>query len=454
MERLAGTSARAQRLTSAAALGLLASSTAWAFSRVFEGSGPAWKLQVTALGSAAIALLLQRRSLILATVVSAAALIVIVGWLVFPSTTWHALPTFATLHAAAHSSRLVTEQAHVQSAPTPPLAPLLLASIVALWAAVFSSHALSTRAGSPLLALVPPIALVAFTDSVLEELFRPLFGLPVLAAALLMAFTDATRRLQSWGTVWSDRSSGPELFVGAARGARPVAIGVLVVALFSPALIPGFGSKAIIDLSSTTHRVGIDPFVDIREALTQQEEIPVAEVESSQPAYLRLLSLDTFDGASWSTADGSGAVQFASRATLPESNEQVINVSMQISAENDLAYPYLPLPYPASSVDIDGGVRYEYPSGTVYASHPLDKGDTYVVQTPLVQPTPDALEAARGRARPDSLPPAAFQPPRRHQAARRAMDGEGHEHLRSGHVDPAASARSRPIPIRRHRAGP
>jgi glycogen phosphorylase len=39
-----------------------------------------------------------------------------------------------------------------------PIAPLLLAAAVSLWAAVFSAHALAFRAGSPLLGLIPPVA--------------------------------------------------------------------------------------------------------------------------------------------------------------------------------------------------------------------------------------------------------------------------------------------------------
>ena len=50
-----------------------------------------------------------------------------------------------------------------------------------MWAAIFSAHALAFRAGSPLLALLPPVALLAFADTVLEEFIRPVYGVVFLA---------------------------------------------------------------------------------------------------------------------------------------------------------------------------------------------------------------------------------------------------------------------------------
>ena len=58
----------------------------------------------------------------------------------------------------------------------------MLASIIAMWAAIFSCHALAFRAGSPILALLPPIAMLAFADTVLEEFIKPVYGVVFLAA--------------------------------------------------------------------------------------------------------------------------------------------------------------------------------------------------------------------------------------------------------------------------------
>ena len=128
-----------------------------------------------------------------------------------------------TMHAIADASKLVGQQARRQVAPAAPLAPLVLAALTATWAAVFSAHALAFRAGSPLLALLPPIALVAFADTVLEEFIRPVYGLLFLGAALLVVFADGLRRLQGWGPVWTGPGRNARLSATAGRSARGVA---------------------------------------------------------------------------------------------------------------------------------------------------------------------------------------------------------------------------------------
>jgi hypothetical protein len=217
MARPQGTSPRAQRLIALFAVCAIAIATAFAFGRVFIGHGSTWRLMAVALLSALVASAMERRNLLLATLVSAAALAVVVGLLVFPGTTWHGLPTLDTLRHALDASHLVGEQARLQVAPSPPLKPLMLASILAMWAAIFSCHALAFRAGSPILALLPPIAMLAFADTVLEEFIKPVYGVVFLAASLAIVFADALRRCRDGAGL-----TGP----GSARACPPRPAGV------------------------------------------------------------------------------------------------------------------------------------------------------------------------------------------------------------------------------------
>ena len=78
--------------------------------------------------------------------------------------------------------------------------------------------------GSPILALLPPIALVAFADTVLEEIVRPVYGVAFLIAATAMIFADGLRRVQGWGPVWTGPGhDAARLSLTAGRGARRVA---------------------------------------------------------------------------------------------------------------------------------------------------------------------------------------------------------------------------------------
>ena len=248
-----------------------------------------------ALASAVVASALERRNLLLATLVSAAGLAVVDrARSVFPGTTWHGLPTLDTLRHALDASHLVGEQARIQVAPSPPLKPLMLASILAIWAAIFSCHALAFRAGSPLLALLPPIAMVAFADTVLEEFIKPaLRGDRSWQPALGIVFADALRRVQGWGPVWTGPGAKARLSATASRGARRVAAAAVGCAMILPFLVPGFGSTAIFDISAAndSDRVRIDPLVSIKASLTRNEPVEVFQVRSDAPSYWRMLSL-------------------------------------------------------------------------------------------------------------------------------------------------------------------
>src|SRR5204863_7191095 len=147
------------RLAYSLALVSVAVDSAAACGRVFQGSGAAFRLSLMAAIAVALASALERRHILLATLVSAAGLAVAVGWMLFPKTLWYGLPTATTFRAAQHAWGMIGDVARTEVAPARPLAPLFLAGITAVWAAAFSAHALAVRARSPFLALLPPAAL-------------------------------------------------------------------------------------------------------------------------------------------------------------------------------------------------------------------------------------------------------------------------------------------------------
>ncbi len=396
-----GTSPRAQRLIALTAVVLVAVATALAFGRVFVGHGSTWRLMAVAIASALAASALERRNLLLATVVSAALLVAAIGIVVFPSTTWHGLPTLDTLRHALDSSRLIGEQARLQVAPTVPLRPLMLAGVVAIWAAMFSCHALAFRAGSPLLALLPPLALLTFADTVLEEVIKPQYGVAFLVGALAVVFADALRRVQGWGPIWVT-GTGPRarLSATAGRGARRVAAAAIATAAILPILVPGFGSKAIFDISSTSSgdRVRIDPLVSIRASLTRSDPVEVFQVSSNVPSYWRMVSLPNFDGTTWrpdNTVTGAPVTADTILPTGPSDvkvETQTVDQSFQVSSGIDLDLPWLPAAYPAQRIDAPStSVRFDPESGAANLDGSLSGGTVYHVTSVIPQPTPDQL---------------------------------------------------------------
>ncbi|MGZ8662272.1 MAG: DUF3488 and transglutaminase-like domain-containing protein [Actinomycetota bacterium] len=398
MARTQGSPARTQRLTALVATLLLAAATAFAFARVFEDHASTYRILVAGLVSALIACALERRNLVLATVTSAVALVWAIAILVFPETLWHGLPSLDTLKAIADGATLVGEQARSQVAPTPPTDPLLLACVTGIWAAVFSAHALAFRAGSPLLALVPPLALIAFADSVLEDLIRPLYGVAFLIAALAVIFADGLRRVQGWGPVWTGPGKAARLLPSAGRGARRVAAAAVGLALVSPLLIPGFGSQAILDFSTSSDRVRIDPNVSVRARLTAGDDVELFTVESSAPSYWRMVALPNFDGSKFSpdtTAETQGLSGYAELTGASGADPAVLGqaapINQTFTALTDLGDLYLPMAYPPTELSIDRDVAWAPDTGTANLEAPLDEGDTYTVTSYLMQPTAEEL---------------------------------------------------------------
>src|SRR6266508_2857359 len=229
---------RVHRLLALGAVGLLAAATAIAFGRVFVGHGATWKLLAAGLASVAVAGLFERRSLLLATLASTVCLLVALAVLVFPQTTWVGLPTSETLGAIRDALARVGQQARVQVAPSPPLTPLLLAAVTAVWTGSFSAHALAIRAGGPLLAVLPSVALVGFTDTVMQDGARPGYAVVLLSAVLFVSFLDGIRRIHQWGPVWGSR--GKPLSAVTGHGARRVATLAVAVAVLVPGILPDF----------------------------------------------------------------------------------------------------------------------------------------------------------------------------------------------------------------------
>jgi transglutaminase-like putative cysteine protease len=379
------------------AMCLLAGAASLALGRVFSVRSASWKLLAVAISSALLACALERRGLLLATICSAGALLVAVGLLVFPSSTFHGLPTLQTMHAIADASRLIGQQARDQAAPTLPLQPLLLAAMTAAWAAVFSCHALAFRAGSPVLALLPPVALVAFADSVLSEGVRPLYALAFLVGALALVFADGLRRVRRWGPVWSGSTRSGGISATAGRGARRVATATMVVAAIAPLLVPGFGSKAVLDFGTVNgNRVDIDPLVRVGSMLNLQQPQDVFVVTTTQPTYYKMLSLTHFDGDGW-TYNQDPARAAITDGVVPDPNVVVpdpakINTSV-FAVSNLLDFTWLATPYPTTHIDVPGvTVAYDAGDSALVLAHALDARATYTAQWVPVAPDPANLQ--------------------------------------------------------------
>ena len=385
-----GTSARAQRLTSLVAITLVATAVGFAFGRVFLGQGATYRIVLVGVVSGVVAWAFERRNLLLATLASAGLLIVVLAVAVFPSSTWFGAPTLETLRQIAHGAALVGERARTQVSPASPHdTSLMLAAITAVWAAIFSCYALAFRAGSPLLSLAPPIALIAFADSVLDAFHKPMYGVVFLLAALSVLFADSLRRIQSWGPVWSSPGARNRLLPSAGRNARRIGAAALVLAALSPLIVPGFGSKAVFDVTrfNSSKKLVISPIVQIGSLLNARKAFPVFTIRAAQGSYWRMAALEHLDPATATfEALPEPTEPVAANDTLPGADTAGTPVKQDVSVEASLEdFPYVVAAARPTSVSID--TAWQPNAQTLTVPSALDDGTQYTVTSTYVNPT-------------------------------------------------------------------
>lgn len=277
--------------------------------------------------------------------------------------------------------------------------------------------ALVVGARRPALAGVPLLVVHA-----VGAVFAPvgLGGVAFVAAAggylavLLVARGSGPR----WGPVLAPRAAPRRRRPGPA----PLAVGVaLVMALALPALAPLPAGGVRLGGGGGDGSTSVNPLLDLREDLTDRSDTVVLRYDTDQedPQPLRLVTVDSFDGDLWRPTD-------VGAEPLPSSGELGIAPGLaqdtastphrQSITLETLRQEYLPLPYPVSSLEVDGDWRVDPATGTVSGAGRTrtEPGQTYAVDYLQVAPDPSALAAAppapqdlveRYTQVPDDLPP-------------------------------------------------
>ncbi|MGV9285930.1 transglutaminase TgpA family protein [Streptomyces sp. NPDC003719] len=302
---------------------------------------------------------------------------------------------------------------------------LVIGLLVDTLAVTFRSAA---PAGLPLLALYSVAA--GLSDGGADWLWF----LVAAAGYLMLLLTEGRERLSQWGRVFGGPPRHPGGDHGAAvapvrtgRRIGALALGVaLAVPLALPAMDGGLLDGTGAGIGSGTGGGGtisaVNPLVSLRDSLNVDEDRQVLTVKTDSSdvsgLYLRIVSLDDFDGSTWKpskrniTAVPGGT--FPAPAGLGPDVERV-PTQTTISAADWYAQDWLPMPYPPSGVRIGGNWRYEPVGMTLVGDHGQNtRGLTYEVRSLEVRPTAEQLAAAppppaalrrEYTELPDSLPP-------------------------------------------------
>ena len=308
-----------------------------------------------------------------------------------------------------------------QAAPvtvTPGVA-LLVAGGVGLIAISVDSLAVtwrhSTLAGLPLFALyLVPAAVLP------DGVPWPLFVLGGLGWMLLQ-LVDGRDRLSRWGRVLTSQSDSPMLSHALGGTGQRLGFFAIAAAVAVPLILPALGDGVFgtggTDPGNDTERqgqdgepqepdsesVGLNPLVDLRRDLRQAEDVPVFSYATNDPTpeYFRLRTLTSFEsGTSWVPANTDFAASPLVTDPLPPVSglseavsRSTVTTDVTISA---LAESFLPLPYPATSVDIAGDWRFDTQTRNVFffGQGSTAPGDTYTAASLDLSPTPSQLASA------------------------------------------------------------
>ncbi|MEW9528007.1 DUF3488 and DUF4129 domain-containing transglutaminase family protein [Microbispora sp. NPDC049125] len=327
------------------------------------------------------------------------------------------IPTKGSLARLAELTASGFDDIQRYAAPVPANSgiTLLTAAGVGLIALLVDVFAVRLRraalAGLPLLALFTVPAAV-MTDPI----GWPAFMIGALGyVGLLVA--DGRERLTRWGkavVVRRSRSTTsaattPDTERLALSGKR-IGVMAIVLAVVVPALLPAlapdpvFGFGVGNGLGGGGGNIGVpDAIAKLGGQLRQQANSTVLTYTTSddKPRYLRIYSLDVFDGQKWTFSSLRGRPEDrVSEGPLPPApglgpGIAVGRAEARISVSEDLdQLRFLPLPYPATQVEADGDWRADRASLMVFSTKDEASGLDYRAVVGEPQPSIDQLNLA------------------------------------------------------------
>lgn len=287
----------------------------------------------------------------------------------------------------------------------------LLVGGVTLIAWAVDSLAVTLRRAT--LAGIPLLALYLVPATVLPEgVPWPLF-LTAGIGWLVLLLADGRQQLTRWGRPVRGSTSRLQSVGGTGRRLGAAALGIaLVVPVVLPSLDDGrFGGNPTGEgdgegggVAAGTQRViTVNPIVDLKRNLTRGRDVEVLRYTtgSTTPTYLRIATLDQFDGTSWTLEEMQAPPEQQASRGLPVppglDTETVPSTPVGYTIEvGDLDTPRLPLPYPVSSVEIDGDWRWDADTFDVFsaAEGGTALGLSYGATALVVSPSADQLRAA------------------------------------------------------------
>ncbi|NJQ02390.1 transglutaminase TgpA family protein [Streptomyces zingiberis] len=302
-------------------------------------------------------------------------------------------------------------------APLTPGIRLMLVGGVLVIGLLVDALAVTYRAAAP--AGLPLLALYSVAAGLDQGASRWPWFLLAAVGYLLLLLAEGRDRLSRWGRIFSGAAPAPSrlgagLETGGGRATAPLRTGrrigavTLGIAVLLPAALPSLGDGLF------TGRQGaggsgpggatittVNPLVSLQNSLNQPENQEVlsyrTNAEDTGDLYLRIVALDQFDGTSWKSSERPIRPVPAELPPPPGLSSEIATTRVEttVSASDSYRQSWLPMPYPATGVEIDGRWSFEPEGRTLVGNRrQTTRGADYRVSHLLVEPTAAQLAAA------------------------------------------------------------
>ncbi|MEQ4205997.1 DUF3488 and transglutaminase-like domain-containing protein [Actinopolymorpha sp. B9G3] len=239
--------------------------------------------------------------------------------------------------------------------------------------------------------------------------------IPAAIGYVILLVSESRERLSRWGRVIgiADDVAGPQDNVQASlfgQTGRRVGAMVIGLAVVVPALMPalpegifGQGEGGGFGTSGQTIKVD-NPIVDLRRDLRLPQNVPVLTYRTTTdtPDYIKLVTLDEFDGERWRPSQRSvrnieNEPGESSRLPDPPGLSQSVprtNVRTTFQVTDALESRWLPSPYPATTLKAPGEWGYDPDTLDIVSRGKSSAGLMYDVSTLKLGLKPGELDAA------------------------------------------------------------
>ncbi|HEY3574996.1 MAG TPA: DUF3488 and transglutaminase-like domain-containing protein [Arthrobacter sp.] len=321
------------------------------------------------------------------------------------------LPSQATLDALGRYLRRAGETVLAESSPVAPNAGIVLVTCAALGLVVILVDALALPLGMPATSGLGLLA-VLVVPAMIKPQSVGWLGFVVTAAGYLVILA-CSQWFAPDARTQADTARNP----GQIRRATLTGAVALVATLLLQLVVPGFdqgtfpqGSR----LNPWGTATGLNPMISLGNSLrtpTGEGRITYA-TNATTPLYLRSVTVDRFDGESWSPDDrnssrraGTGRMDVGHEILAPEQIRQVTVVNT-----GDFTSPYLPVPYAPESVNgLTGRWSWDPATLSIKGTDTNSRDQQYLVQSSVPKLTTELLDTSSAPVR--GVPDEFIRPP-------------------------------------------